>query len=158
MSTTPTLAIIGASLAGAKAAEAARNSNVGISAQDLYWEREGAFTGEVSGAMLREAGADYVIIGHSERRTLFGETDASVNRKLLAAFAMGCDPLGPVDPVEEPVEHHDKDRDGHQADHRLEFFTVGGERFNHGAGAKNQTQHRQPVHGFRIPKLVIVVQ
>src|SRR3970040_596922 len=50
------------------AAEAARNSNVGIAAQDLYWEREGAFTGEVSGAMVRETGAEYVIIGHSERR------------------------------------------------------------------------------------------
>src|SRR5690242_4719463 len=52
------------------AAEAARNSNVGISAQDVYWEREGAFTGEVSAAMIQEAGAQYAIIGHSERRTL----------------------------------------------------------------------------------------
>jgi triosephosphate isomerase len=75
------------------AAEAARNSNVGISAQDLYWEREGAFTGEVSAAMVREAGADYSIIGHSERRTLFGETDATVNRKLGAAFANGLTPI-----------------------------------------------------------------
>src|SRR5439155_6212635 len=56
------------------AAEAARNSNVAIAAQDLYWEREGAFTGEVSATMIAEAGAQYVIIGHSERRTLFGET------------------------------------------------------------------------------------
>src|SRR5918992_1396159 len=64
------------------AAEAARNSNVGISAQDLYWEREGAFTGAVSAQMVREAGAEYAIIGHSERRTLFGETDATVNRKV----------------------------------------------------------------------------
>jgi triosephosphate isomerase len=75
------------------AAEAARNSNVGIAAQDLFWEREGAFTGEVSGPMLREAGAEYVIIGHSERRTLFGETDATVNRKLAAAFAAGLAPI-----------------------------------------------------------------
>ena len=44
--------------------------------QDLFWEREGAYTGEISGPMLKEAGADYVIIGHSERRTLFGDTDA----------------------------------------------------------------------------------
>src|ERR687893_247913 len=63
------------------AAEAARNSNVGISAQDLHWEREGAFTGEVSGPMVREAGAEYVIIGHSERRKLFGGTDTTVNQK-----------------------------------------------------------------------------
>nr|AHZ45567.1 triose-phosphate isomerase [uncultured bacterium] len=75
------------------AAEAARNSNVGISAQDLYWEREGAFTGEVSAAMVREAGAEYVIIGHSERRTHFGETDATVNRKTAAAFAAMLTPI-----------------------------------------------------------------
>jgi len=75
------------------AAEAARNSNVGIAAQDLYWEREGAFTGEVSAAMVREAGAEYVIIGHSERRTYFGETDATVNRKTAAAFAAGLTPI-----------------------------------------------------------------
>jgi triosephosphate isomerase (TIM) len=75
------------------AAEAARNSNVGIAAQDLYWEREGAFTGEVSAPMIREAGAEYVIVGHSERRTLFGETDASVNRKITAAFAEGLAPI-----------------------------------------------------------------
>ncbi|MBI3047751.1 MAG: triose-phosphate isomerase [Acidobacteria bacterium] len=75
------------------AAEAARNSNVGIAAQDLHWEREGAFTGEVSGAMIREAGAEYVIVGHSERRTLFGESDASVNRKIAAACAAGLCPI-----------------------------------------------------------------
>ena len=76
------------------AAEAARNSNVGMAAQDLYWEREGAFTGEVSGQMIREAGAEYVIVGHSERRTLFGESDATVNRKLTAALAVGLCPIG----------------------------------------------------------------
>ena len=75
------------------AAEAARNSNVGVAAQDLYWEREGAFTGEISAMMIAEAGAAYVIIGHSERRTLFGETDASVNRKLAAAFGGGLTPI-----------------------------------------------------------------
>ena len=75
------------------AAEALRNSNVGVAAQDLYWEREGAFTGEVSGPMIREAGAEYVIIGHSERRTLFGETDDAVNRKAHAAIAAGLIPI-----------------------------------------------------------------
>ena len=75
------------------AAEAARNSHVGVAGQNMHWEREGAFTGEVSGAMVREAGAEYVIIGHSERRTLFGETDAIVNRKLVAAFAYGLTPI-----------------------------------------------------------------
>ena len=74
-------------------AEAARNSPIGVAGQNLYWEREGAFTGEVSGAMLREAGADYVIIGHSERRRLFGETDQSVNKKIVAAFANRLTPI-----------------------------------------------------------------
>src|SRR5688572_18159138 len=58
------------------AAEAARNSTIAIAAQDVYWEREGAFTGAVSAPMLKEAGAEFVIIGHSERRALFGESDA----------------------------------------------------------------------------------
>ena len=75
------------------AAEAARNSNVIIAAQDCYWEREGAFTGQVSTQMVREAGAEYVIIGHSERRTLFGETDTAVNQKTTAAFAAGLTPI-----------------------------------------------------------------
>jgi len=75
------------------AAEAARNSNVAIAAQDLYWEREGAFTGAVSAPMIKEAGAEFVIIGHSERRTLFAETDATVNRKVAAAFAAGLTPI-----------------------------------------------------------------
>jgi triosephosphate isomerase len=75
------------------AAEAARNSNIGIAGQNLHWEREGAFTGEISGAMVREAGAEYVIIGHSERRTYFGETDATVNRRTAAAFVHGLTPI-----------------------------------------------------------------
>jgi triosephosphate isomerase len=75
------------------AAEAARNSNIFVAAQDLYWEREGAFTGEVSAPMIREAGAELVIVGHSERRTLFGETDATVNRKTAAAFAAALTPI-----------------------------------------------------------------
>ena len=75
------------------AAEAARNSNIGVAAQDVYWEREGAFTGEVSAQMVREAGAEYVIVGHSERRRLFGETDAHVNRKVVAAIGAGLTPI-----------------------------------------------------------------
>ena len=75
------------------AAEAARNSNIAVAAQDLYWEKEGAFTGEVSPAMIKEAGAEYAIVGHSERRRLFGETDAIVNRKAMAAIAAGLTPI-----------------------------------------------------------------
>jgi triosephosphate isomerase (TIM) len=74
-------------------AEAARNSPIGVAGQNLYWEREGAFTGEVSAPMLVEAGAEYVIIGHSERRRLFGDTDQTVNRKLGAALGAKLTPI-----------------------------------------------------------------
>jgi triosephosphate isomerase len=74
-------------------AEAARNTSIGVAAQDVYWEREGAFTGEISPVMLKEAGAEYVIVGHSERRRLFGETDAIVNRKTIAALGGGLVPI-----------------------------------------------------------------
>jgi triosephosphate isomerase len=74
-------------------AEAARNTSVGVAAQDVYWEREGAFTGEISPSMLKEAGAEYVIVGHSERRRLFGESDEIVNRKALAALASSLIPI-----------------------------------------------------------------
>ena len=74
-------------------AEAARNSAVGVAAQNAYWERQGAFTGEVSAEMVREAGAEYVILGHSERRQLFGETDETVNRRLVAALGAKLTPI-----------------------------------------------------------------
>jgi triosephosphate isomerase (TIM) len=74
-------------------AEAARNTNIGVSAQDLFWEREGAFTGAISAAMIKEAGAAYAIVGHSERRRLFGETDVTVNRKMMAAFLASLTPI-----------------------------------------------------------------
>jgi triosephosphate isomerase len=73
--------------------DAARGTRVGIAGQDLYWEREGAFTGQVSAGMLKSAGAGYVIIGHSERRTKFGETDEQVNRKVHAALGGGLTPI-----------------------------------------------------------------
>jgi triosephosphate isomerase (TIM) len=74
-------------------ADAAHASNIGVAGQNLHWERQGAFTGEVSAGMLKEAGAEYVIIGHSERRQLFGETDETVNRKLTAAVAALLTPI-----------------------------------------------------------------
>ncbi len=74
-------------------AEAARNTNIGVAAQDVYWEHEGAFTGELAPAMVREAGAEYAIIGHSERRRLFGETDTTVSRKMVAAFLGNLTPI-----------------------------------------------------------------
>src|SRR5665213_3472822 len=68
-------------------------SNVSIAAQDMYWDLEGAFTGEVSPRMLVETGCRSVIIAHSERRQFFGETDASANRKVKAALAAGLTPI-----------------------------------------------------------------
>ena len=62
-------------------------------AQNVHWETEGAFTGEVSGAMLKEAGVEYVIIGHSERRQFFGETDETVTKRTKAALACGLKPI-----------------------------------------------------------------
>ena len=75
------------------AVEAAKNTNIGISAQDVHWVKEGAFTGEISTNMLVEAGCRYVIIGHSERRQFFGETDESVAKKTKAALAAGLIPI-----------------------------------------------------------------
>jgi triosephosphate isomerase len=68
-------------------------SNVALGAQDIYWETDGAFTGEVSGDMIRDAGCSQVIIGHSERRQFFGETDYTVAKKVAAAVAAGLVPV-----------------------------------------------------------------
>lgn len=88
-------------------ADALRNSNVAVAAQDVYWEKEGTFTGAVSAPMIKEAGAELVIIGHSERRRLFGETDQTVNRRLLAALAAN---LGPIVCVGETLEEREANR------------------------------------------------
>jgi triosephosphate isomerase len=77
----------------AAAAEALRGSRIGLGAQNLHWEPQGAFTGEVSARMLADAGCRYVIIGHSERRTLFGDTDDLVRRKLASARTHGLQPI-----------------------------------------------------------------
>ncbi|GAB4254184.1 MAG: triose-phosphate isomerase [Thermoleophilia bacterium] len=75
------------------AVAAAEGSPVAVAAQDVFWESEGAYTGEVSVGMLRDAGARYVIIGHSERRQLFGETDEGVARKVRATLDAGLTPI-----------------------------------------------------------------
>ncbi len=73
--------------------EAVGGSVIGVGGQDLFWETEGAYTGAISAHMLRAAGCSHVIIGHSERRQYFSETDATVNRKLQAALAAGLRPI-----------------------------------------------------------------
>src|SRR3989475_78848 len=75
------------------AVEVAKGTNIAISGQDVHWEKEGAFTGEISTNMLVEAGCRYVIIGHSERRQFFGETDESVAKKTKAALTAGLIPI-----------------------------------------------------------------
>ena len=69
------------------------DTNIKLGAQDCYWEKEGAFTGEVSCSMLKSAGCEYVIIGHSERRQFFGETNETVNKKAKAALKEGLKPI-----------------------------------------------------------------
>lgn len=77
----------------AAAVEAAAGSNVKVGAQNIHWAENGAFTGEISAQMLKECGVEYVIIGHSERRQYFGETDETVNKRLKAALAAGLKPM-----------------------------------------------------------------
>ena len=72
---------------------AAQNTNIKIGAQNMHWEESGAYTGEVSGKMLKSIGVEYVIIGHSERRQYFAETDETVNKKLHSAFKYGLKPI-----------------------------------------------------------------
>src|SRR3974390_3832645 len=75
------------------AVAAAKGSNVLVGAQNMHWEKEGAFTGEVSAPMLNAIGVTHVILGHSERRQYFNETDDTVNRKLEYALESGLTPI-----------------------------------------------------------------
>ena len=73
--------------------EAAKGTNIQIGAENMYFEEKGAFTGEISPNMLTDAGVKYVVLGHSERRTYFAETDQTVNKKVLKAFEHGITPI-----------------------------------------------------------------
>lgn len=75
------------------AVEAAKGTNIAVAAQDCYWEESGAFTGEIAPSMLKAAGVTYCIIGHSERRQYFGETDETINKKAKALYAQGLIPI-----------------------------------------------------------------
>ncbi|MBD5156331.1 MAG: triose-phosphate isomerase [Butyrivibrio sp.] len=75
------------------AMEAAKGSNIQIGAENMYFEEKGAYTGEIAPAMLTDVGVKYVIIGHSERREYFAETDETVNKKVLKAFEHGITPI-----------------------------------------------------------------
>jgi triosephosphate isomerase (TIM) len=86
------------------AIELASGTHIGVGAQDVYWKDEGAFTGEISPSMLTAIGCTHVIIGHSERRQYFGETDDTVNLKLKAALEHGLTPITCVGEVLEERE------------------------------------------------------
>ena len=73
--------------------EAVKGTNIHVGAQNVHWEKSGAFTGEISAEMLTELGVEYVVIGHSERREMFGETDEYVNKRAKAALAAGITPI-----------------------------------------------------------------
>ena len=73
--------------------EATNGTNIEVGAENLYFEEKGAYTGEISANMLTDAGVKYVIIGHSERREYFAETDETVNKKVLKAFEHGLTPI-----------------------------------------------------------------
>lgn len=77
----------------ASVSEILNETNIALGAQDVYWEKEGAYTGEVSAEMLKDAGCAYVIVGHSERRQYFGETSQVVNKKAKAALSAGLVPI-----------------------------------------------------------------
>ncbi len=96
--------------------EAVAGTDIGLGAQNLHWEDRGAFTGEVSGPMLKDAGCAYVLVGHSERRQLFGETDESVGRKLQAALKSG---LTPIVCLGEVLEERDSGRTLERIDDQL---------------------------------------
>ena len=77
----------------AAVSEAIKGTNIKLGAQNMHWKESGAYTGELSAAMLKECGVEYIILGHSERRQYFGETDATVNLRTLAAVKAGLTPI-----------------------------------------------------------------
>ncbi|HEX4380543.1 MAG TPA: triose-phosphate isomerase [Candidatus Acidoferrum sp.] len=104
------------------AVEATKSTNIGIGGQNLSWSKEGAFTGEISAGMLVEAGCKYVIVGHSERRQLFRESDDNVAKKSLMALSVGLTPIVCIGET-------DEDRSNGLEKEVLE------RQFNHGPGA-----------------------
>jgi triosephosphate isomerase len=103
-----------------EAAKLTAGTAVGLGGQNLHWEDKGAFTGEVSGPMLKDAGCTHVVIGHSERRQFFGETDATVNSRARAALRHGLTPILCVgESLEERESGKTTDRIGTQIDEGL---------------------------------------
>ena len=103
----------------------AQNTNIKIAAQNMHFEDKGAYTGEVSGVMLKSLGVEYVIIGHSERRQYFAETDETVNKKIKAALKVDLKPIVCVgETLEEREEGKAKDVISRQIDKALDEITA----------------------------------
>src|SRR3712207_4604642 len=142
-----------------KASEALHDSqNVKLGAQNMYWEKGGAFTGEISAAMLRELFVRYVVLGHSERRQLLGETDEIVNRKVRAAHEAGLKPIVCIGETLEQRERGEVEKDlGTQLSGSL--ANLGGKELNEtvvahepvwpiGTGKTATTEQAQEAHAF----------
>ncbi len=102
--------------------EACRGTNIRVGAQNVHFEAKGAFTGEISAKMLNEIGVEYVVLGHSERRQYFGETDVTVNKRLTAALAAG---LKPILCVGELLEERDQDVTAEVVTRQLKIALLG---------------------------------
>ncbi len=135
-----------------------KGSRIGLGAQNVFWETEGAYTGEVSARMLKAEGCTYVIIGHSERRQYFGETNAAVNRKVRAAVGEGITPVLCVGETEAErekgetfsvvQEHVEKGLEGFRS-HELERVTIAYEPvWAIGTGKTATREQAQEVHQF----------
>ena len=122
----------------ATAVEMCKGTNIKVGAENVHWAEKGAFTGEISADMLVELGVEYVIIGHSERRQYFGETDATVNARVKAALAKG---LKPIICVGETLEEREAGKTA-EVDHK-------GHKGYHGETVLPQMRRRQSAHSVR---------
>jgi len=134
------------------------DSNISLGAQNVYWEPQGAFTGEISPAMLKDAGCKYVIVGHSERRKYFNESDQTVNKRIKAAQGSG---LIPIFCVGETLEEREADKtidvvkrqligglEGLEKDALLNLIIAYEPVWAIGTGKTATSQQAQEVHGF----------
>ena len=142
----------------AEVSEVIIDSNVSLGAQDIFWEEKGAFTGEVAGDQLKDAGCTYVIIGHSERRQYFGETNQTVAKKIKAASRVG---LVPIVCIGETLQEREQNKTESVLAKQFQegFEGISREEFGHvviayepvwaiGTGRNATSQQAQDAHGY----------